>query len=123
MVLAGVILPLLPDTPVSEQINITPYKFGLSIVAVSGISYFSYLLKKFVFPSAGILLTGILGGLYSSTATTIILARQSKEIADSNKAVAAIMFATTMMYLRILLLAFFSIKISPHICCRRLEYS
>ncbi len=107
LVVAGVILPLLPDTPISAEINISPYKFWLAIVAVSCISYFSYLLKKFVFPDSGIILTGILGGLYSSTATTIILARKSKEMPESNKVSAAIILATTMMYLRIFLLALF----------------
>ncbi|HUX55054.1 MAG TPA: DUF4010 domain-containing protein [Williamwhitmania sp.] len=107
LVVAGVILPLLPDTPISAEINISPYKFWLAIVAVSAISYLSYLLKKFVFPDSGIILTGILGGLYSSTATTIILARKSKEMSESNKLVAAIILATTMMYLRIFLLALF----------------
>jgi uncharacterized membrane protein (DUF4010 family) len=107
LVVAGVILPLLPDEPISAEINISPYKFWLAIVAVSCISYFSYLLKKFVFPDSGIILTGILGGMYSSTATTIILARKSKELPESNKVVAAIMLATTMMYVRIFLLALF----------------
>jgi len=106
LVLAGVILPLLPDKPISTTFNISPYKFWLAMVAVSGISYFSYLLKKFVFPKSGIILTGILGGLYSSTATTIILARKSKET-PGGAVVAAIILATTMMYLRIFLLALF----------------
>jgi uncharacterized membrane protein (DUF4010 family) len=79
----------------------------LAIVAVSGISYFSYLLKKFVFPDSGILLTGVLGGLYSSTATTVILAEKSKEENSSGKIVGAIFLATAMMYLRIFLLALF----------------
>jgi uncharacterized membrane protein (DUF4010 family) len=107
LVIAWVILPLLPDAPISAEINISPYKFWLAIVAVSCISYFSYLLKKFVFPDSGIILTGILGGMYSSTATTIILARKSKEMPESNKVSAAILLATTMMYLRIFLLALF----------------
>ncbi len=107
LVIAGVILPLLPDKPVSAEINISPYKFWLAIVAVSGISYFSYLLKKFVFPKSGIILTGILGGLYSSTATTVILARKSKESANNTGIAPAIILATTMMYLRIFLLALF----------------
>jgi uncharacterized membrane protein (DUF4010 family) len=107
LVVVGIILPLLPDAPISEGINISPYKFWLAIVAVSAISYFSYLLKKFVFPDSGIILTGILGGLYSSTATTIILSRKSKEQTESNKVVAAIILATTMMYVRIFLLALF----------------
>ncbi|HTA28636.1 MAG TPA: DUF4010 domain-containing protein, partial [Bacteroidia bacterium] len=67
LILAGVILPLLPDEPISAAINISPYRFWLAIVVVSAISYISYLLRKFVFPKTGILLTGILGGLYSST--------------------------------------------------------
>lgn len=107
LVVAGVILPLLPDKPISAVINISPYKFWLAIVAVSCISYFSYLLKKFVFPDSGIILTGVLGGMYSSTATTIILAKKSKELPESRKVVAAIILATTMMYLRIFLLALF----------------
>ncbi len=107
LVIAGVILPLLPDAPISAEINISPYKFWLAIVAVSCISYFSYLLKKYVFPDSGIILTGILGGMYSSTATTIILSRKSKEMSESNKLSAAIVLATTMMYLRIFLLALF----------------
>jgi uncharacterized membrane protein (DUF4010 family) len=107
LVVAGVILPLLPDASISTGIDISPYKFWMAIVAVSAISYFSYLLKKFVFPDSGIILTGILGGMYSSTATTIILARKSKELHDSNQVVAAIILATSMMYIRIFLLALF----------------
>ncbi|HAG16168.1 MAG TPA: hypothetical protein DCG69_06535 [Bacteroidales bacterium] len=107
LVLAGVILPLLPNEPLSEAVNISPYKFWLAIVVVSCISYFSYLLKKFVFPDSGIILTGILGGLYSSTATTLILAKKSKESNESHKIAAAIILATTMMYVRLFLLALF----------------
>lgn len=107
LVIAGVVLPLLPDKPISGDINISPYKFWLAIVAVSGISYFSYLLKKFVFPQSGIILTGILGGLYSSTATTVILASKSRELPGDTGITSAIILATTMMYLRIFLLALF----------------
>jgi len=103
---AGVILPLLPETNISDRIPISPYQLWLSIVVVSGISYASYLLKKFVFPDSGIKLTGILGGIYSSTATTVILARQSKEGHSDTQTVSAILIATGMMYLRILVLAF-----------------
>jgi uncharacterized membrane protein (DUF4010 family) len=107
IIIAGVILPLLPHHPVSNQVNISPYQFWLAIVAVSGISYFSYLLKKFVFPGSGTILTALLGGLYSSTATTIILARKSKEGNNVEKTPAAIMGATGVMYIRILILALF----------------
>lgn len=103
---AGIILPLLPEANISEQIPISPYHLWLAIVVVSGISYASYLLKKFVFPDSGIFLTGLLGGIYSSTATTVILARQEKQGLPRAQTVAAIMIANGMMYLRILFLAF-----------------
>ena len=103
---AGVILPLLPEENISAQIAVSPYHLWLAIVVVSGISYASYLLKKFVFPDSGIFLTGVLGGIYSSTATTVILARQEKQGLAGSQVVSAIMIANGMMYLRILVLAF-----------------
>jgi uncharacterized membrane protein (DUF4010 family) len=105
IIIAGIVLPLLPHTPISNEINISPYQIWLSIVAVSGISYFSYLLKKFVFPESGIILSAVLGGLYSSTATTLILAKKSKEGNDPVKITSGIFAATGMMYIRILILA------------------
>ena len=101
LVLTGVILPLLPDEPISAAIAISPYHFWLAIVVVSTISYLSYLLRKFVFPNSGMLLTGFLGGLYSSTATTVILAKKSKNTENKGSIPAAIFLAITMMYLRI----------------------
>ena len=106
LALAGVVLPLLPTQPISADINISPYNFWLAIVVVSAISYFSYLLRKFVFPDTGILLTGFLGGLYSSTATVVILARKSKENVAGNRIIAAMFLAIAMMYFRIFLLAY-----------------
>jgi len=106
LIIAGVILPLLPNKPIFSFINISPYKFWLAIVAISSISYISYLLQKYIFKEAGLLLTGILGGLYSSTATTIVLAKRSKNNEATGKIVAGILMATAMMYLRLLILAF-----------------
>jgi len=103
---AGIILPLLPEENISSQIPISPYHLWLAIVVVSGISYCSYLLKKFIFPDSGIMLTGLLGGLYSSTATTVILVRKEKQGLVGSQIVSAIMIANGMMYLRILFLAF-----------------
>jgi len=105
IIMAGLILPIVPDNIVIPGLPITPFKIWLAVVAISSISYVSYLLKKFVFKEAGILLSGILGGLYSSTATTVVLSRKLKE-QESGKFqyIAAIIMATSMMYLRILIL-------------------
>ncbi|NLI25237.1 MAG: DUF4010 domain-containing protein [Bacteroidales bacterium] len=106
LIIAGIILPIVPDKPIVDFLTLTPYKIWLAVVVISSISYVSYLTRKFIFPKAGIILSGILGGLYSSTATTLVLARKSKESAENKRFqyVSAIIFATSMMYLRILLL-------------------
>ena len=105
IIIAGIILPALPDQQIFSFLNLSPYKVWLAIVVISAISYISYILRKFVFPDAGLLITGLFGGLYSSTATTVILARKSKET-DSNfrEYAAAIIIATAMMFLRIYIL-------------------
>ena len=85
-------------------------------MVVSAISYLSYIIKKFIFPESGIILSAILGGLYSSTATTVILSKKSKENADPIKTAAGIMYATGIMYLRILILAYiFNRSIAMHL--------
>lgn len=105
IIIAGIILPALPDKQLFTFLNLSPYKVWLAIVVISGISYLSYILRKFVFPDAGLLLTGLFGGLYSSTATTIILARKSKETESNQREyAAAIIIATAMMFLRIYIL-------------------
>lgn len=114
--LAGVVLPLLPEENISPQVPVSPYHLWLAIVVVSGISYSSYLLKKFIFPDSGIILTGLLGGIYSSTATTVILARKEKQGLAGTHTVSAILIANGMMYLRILVLALiFNISVARHL--------
>ncbi|PTN10273.1 DUF4010 domain-containing protein [Mangrovibacterium marinum] len=103
---AGIILPLLPAENIADFIPVSPYQIWLAIVVVSGVSYVSYLIKKFLFPNSGIQLTGLLGGIYSSTATTVILARREREEHTGLQSVSAIMLANGMMYLRVLVLAF-----------------
>lgn len=105
LIITGVILPIVPDTPLLEGFNLTPYRIWLAVVVVSGISYVSYLLKKFVLKRSGVLIAGLLGGLYSSTATTIILAKRSRhEPVQLKQYMSAILLATSMMYLRVLIL-------------------
>ena len=57
--------------------RINPFKTWLVVVAVSGISYASYLLLKVVKGRGGIFLSGMLGGFYSSTITTVVLAKRA----------------------------------------------
>jgi uncharacterized membrane protein (DUF4010 family) len=105
--MAGLILPVVPNKEVFPGLPITPYKIWLAVVVISSISYISYLLKKFVFRDAGIILSGILGGLYSSTATTVVLSRKIKTLkSGKSRYLAAMIMATGMMYIRALILVF-----------------
>jgi uncharacterized membrane protein (DUF4010 family) len=105
IVIAGIILPMVPNEQIFTFIQITPYQVWLAVVIISAMSYFSYLLNKFVFPNSGIMITGFLGGLYSSTATTIIIARKSNEKTSTpHEYAASIILATSMMYVRIFIL-------------------
>jgi len=105
LIIAGVILPILPREAVIPVVNISAYEVWITVVIVSAISYLSYILQRFVFKKSGVLLSGILGGMYSSTATTLIISRKSRESGQiTNQYAASITAATTMMYVRILIL-------------------
>ena len=107
LLISGIILPLLSHNVINTTVPVSPFKIWMAVVVISGISYASYLIQKFVFPDKGIMITGLLGGIYSSTATTVVLARRSKAAdANTQQIASAIIVATAMMFLRILALAF-----------------
>ena len=114
LAISGIILPMLPNENLIPGINLTPYTIWLATVVVSGISYLSYLLKRYVFRQSGTLVAGIVGGLYSSTATISVLARKCKHAKEREipEYVAAMLMAVSMMYLRFLILIpVFSVEI------------
>ncbi len=105
LLLSGVILPLLPDRPISPLIPATPFKIWMAVVVISAISYAGYILKKYLLQQQGYLVIGLLGGLYSSTASTVVLARKSRDITVADASLnAGIIAASGMMYLRLLAL-------------------
>lgn len=105
LLLTGFALPLLPNTPVTDLTPITPYQVWLAIVAVCTVSYASYLLQRYVAPPGAGLWVAFLGGLYSSTATTLVLARRTQEQpAAKSQFEAGIVLATGVMYLRLLII-------------------
>lgn len=106
LAISGIILPMLPNENLIPDINLTPYTIWLATVVVSGVSYLSYLLKRYVFRESGVVMSGILGGLYSSTATISVLARKSRKALpqEATEYVAAMLLAVSMMFLRFLIL-------------------
>jgi uncharacterized membrane protein (DUF4010 family) len=106
--LSGVILPILPNQEFS-QFHINPFKTWLVVVAISAISYLSYVLQKLTKGQGGIVLAALLGGAYSSTATTVVMARRAAREQQPHLFSGGILIASGVMYLRlVILLALFN---------------
>lgn len=107
VVLAVLIFPFLPDENYGKSGVINPHEIGLVILLISGIGFVGYLLMKFLGSKTGILVTGILGGLVSSTAVTWVFSKKSRDnVSLSNECATAIMAANSVMVLRVLVLVF-----------------
>jgi uncharacterized membrane protein (DUF4010 family) len=101
--IAAVVLPLLPNRTFGPLDILNPYEIWLLVVFVSGIGFLGYVLMKVLGAERGIGLTGLLGGLASSTATTLSFAGRSKKTPSLSAAFgSAIVLASTMMFPRVL---------------------
>jgi len=105
-VITAIVLPILPNRafgpPPLDILN--PYRIWLMVVFISGISFLGYVLIKMLGSNLGIGLTGLLGGIASSTAVTLSLAERSKGKAELGKPLAlAIMIAWTVMFFRVII--------------------
>lgn len=106
--LSAVILPILPNKEFS-QFHINPFKTWLVVVAISTVSYASYVLQKLTKGQGGVVLAALLGGAYSSTVTTVVMARRAKLEQRPHLFAGGILIACGVMYVRlIILLALFS---------------
>ena len=100
LLLTAVILPVVPNREFT-QFQINPYTTWLVVVAVCGISYGSYLLQQVTRQRGGVVLTAVLGGVYSSTVTTVALARRAAQARQPSLFAGAMVVASGMMYLRL----------------------
>jgi uncharacterized membrane protein (DUF4010 family) len=102
---AAVVLPLLPNRAIDPLGLLNPFAIWLMVVIVSGIGFSGYVLMKVLGPSQGINLMGILGGLASSTATTISLSSASRQYPHMARHYArGVVLASTVMFPRVLFL-------------------
>lgn len=102
-VVAVVVLPLLPDRPMGPLAVLNPRNIGLMVALIAGVGFLGYVAIRALGPGKGLGVTGLLGGLVSSTAVTLALAGRSKQ----DRAVASlcalgVVLACTVMPLRIL---------------------
>src|SRR5580700_3358467 len=110
LILVCIILPLVPDTRLIGTAPVTPYHIWLAVIAISGLSYLTYLVQRYRPIKGGALLPALLGGAYSSTATTVVLAKRQREARTRRPELSAgIIAATAIMYPRLAaVIAFFS---------------
>ncbi len=100
LVLTAVILPVLPNREFGA-FAINPAKAWLVVVAVSTVSYGSYVIQKLTKGQGGVMLSALLGGAYSSTVTTQVLARRARNENRPHLFSGVILVASGVMYLRL----------------------
>jgi len=103
LLLTVVILPVLPNRGIGP-FEINPFRTWLVVVAVSAISYGSYVIGQLTKGQGGILAAAILGGAYSSTVTTIVMARRAARESRPHLFAGGTLIASGMMYFRLTVL-------------------
>lgn len=82
LIASCIVLPLLPDHALDPWGALNPYALWLLVILISALSLMGYVAVRLLGPSRGAAVTGLAGGLVSSTATTLSFARQSATQAD-----------------------------------------
>jgi uncharacterized membrane protein (DUF4010 family) len=98
-------LPLLPDQTIDPWGALNPYKLWLLVILISSLSLVGYVLTRLLGASRGVALTGLVGGLASSTAVTLSFAKEGREKPGIANALACgILLAWAVMFVRVLVL-------------------
>ncbi len=106
LLITVVVLPILPDRAVDPWNAINPYQIWWMVVLLAVLSYVGYFANKLLGERRGLLVTGLFGGMTSSTAVTVTLspiARAGKE--EGQVVASAILAASAIMFPRLLIIA------------------
>lgn len=105
-VISVVMLPLLPNRGFGPGEVLNPYALWWAVVLVAGLSFLGYLAIRIAGARLGTLVTGLFGGLASSTATTLAFARMARRTRTLAPVLAVgTILAGSVTFLRIVLLA------------------
>jgi uncharacterized membrane protein (DUF4010 family) len=102
-----IVLPVLPDRPIDPFGAINPYSLWWLVILISSLSFAGYIASRWLGPRRGLGVTGLFGGLASSTAVTLDFARTSREKARAPLADAlagGLLLAWAVMFARIAVL-------------------
>ena len=115
LLLTVVLLPIVPDRDYTA-FHLNPFTTWLAVVAVSAVSYGSYVVERLMRGRGGPLVSALLGGAYSSTVTTVVLARRAAEDRRPHLYSGSIIAASGVMYARlIVLLSLFSLDLAARV--------
>ena len=109
LIASFIILPLLPDYTVDPWDALNPRKLWLLVVMISGLSMIGYVATRWLGPGRGAVITGLTGGLVSSTAATLAFSRQSREGGDAQAAqmlATGTLLAWAVMFFRVMVITF-----------------
>lgn len=99
-----IVLPLLPDQTYGPYDVLNPYDIWRMVVLIVGLSLVGYFLYQWLGKNAGTISNGILGGLISSTATTVTFSKRSTDVEGGGKLAAFIILAaSTVALIRVLI--------------------
>lgn len=100
--IAFILLPILPNETYGPYEVFNPYQVGWLVMLISGISLLGYLALRMLRGKPGLIVVGLLGGLISTTATTLVYARYSKNNSHfSNSAATIILLSHLMLFIRV----------------------
>jgi uncharacterized membrane protein (DUF4010 family) len=103
-VMALVVLPLLPEGPYGPLGGVRPRELWALVLFFTGLSFAGYIARRLVGPGHGYLVTGLLGGLMSSTNVTFTFARHSRQDPPLGRALGfGTVAANAMLYPRVLM--------------------
>ncbi|HKQ47388.1 MAG TPA: MgtC/SapB family protein [Phycisphaerae bacterium] len=103
-VISLIILPVAPNRAYGPFGALNPQKIWLLVVFIVGISLAAYVAYRLLGHHKGTILAGVLGGLISSTATTVSFARRTRDApASAPFATLAIIIASTILCVRLLI--------------------
>jgi uncharacterized membrane protein (DUF4010 family) len=101
-----VVLPILPNRTIDPWNSLNPYQIWWMVVLIAGLSYVGYFANKFLGERRGLIVTGLFGGMTSSTAVTLTLSPIARAGNEECQVVAAsILAASAIMFPRLLIIA------------------
>jgi uncharacterized membrane protein (DUF4010 family) len=106
LLISVVMLPILPNRGMGPWQALNPYEIWWMVVLIAGLSYVGYYANRFLGERRGVIVTGLFGGLTSSTAVTLTLAPIARDRPDERPVIAAaILTASAIMFPRLLIIA------------------